>query len=437
MISRFAAILFSASKHGAGTWPAPAQAGVNLQELRFLELLPNKMISFDQAIAILREVAVPLGTEDVPLERAYGRILAEPVIARIAAPSRDTSAMDGYAVRNADVGTIPVVLQVIGKSFPGKGFDGIVGENEAVRIFTGAPVPQGADRVIIQENVTEAAGKATICAAFGPGRYIRKAGSDFLCGEELLPVNIQLGPGALLAAAAADYGHVRVWRRPKLAIISTGDELVAPGTAARMADHIPDSISFGIAALVKQRGGELISQRRVTDALPDLQRAADEAVSDADLIIVTGGASVGERDYAKAMFEALGLEILFAKVSVKPGKPVWLGRAGGRLVLGLPGNPTSAMVTARLFLAPLLAGLSGTSFDAAINWQAVNLSASLPDTGDRETFFLARDVDGLAVPITSYDSSGQKMLPFADLILRRAANQPSMASGSAVVAIRF
>jgi molybdopterin molybdotransferase len=298
------------------------------------------MISFDEACALVAREAAPLGVEPVPLARAAGRICANPVIARSAAPAVATSAMDGYAVRDADLPGSPRLLEVVGEVFAGQaGFSGELAPGRCVRIFTGAPLPIGADRVVMQENVRREGARIELADALGPNRHVRGVGSDFAQGEHLVPRGARLTPQALVAAAAADQATIEVYQRPRLAILSTGDELVEPGAAAKIPGAIPDSVSVGVAALAEQWGAEVVEQRRVRDDLAMLRAAARSALGGADLVVVTGGASVGEKDFARAMFEPLGLELLFAKVAIKPGKPVWLGRVGRKFVVGLPGNP--------------------------------------------------------------------------------------------------
>ncbi len=313
------------------------------------------MISFDEALALVADVAKPLGVETVALSGAHRRTLAAPVIARVDAPPRDVSAMDGYAVRDAD---LPGRLPVAGAAYPGDSIATLV-PGTCLRIFTGGPVPGGADRVVIQENVT----RESAVAIFGePGgaRHIRRRGADFAEGAMLLDAGRRLGPRELVAAAGADLGELEVWQKPMLAIFGTGDELTEPGSARDRPGSIPESLLTGVAALIEEAGGMIVMARRLKDNLPELTQMAGWALERADLVVVTGGASVGEKDFAKAMFEPHGLELIFSKVAIKPGKPVWLGRAAGRLVMGLPGNPGSAMVTARLLLVPLIEGLAGS-----------------------------------------------------------------------------
>lgn len=395
------------------------------------------MIGFDEALALVEAEARPLGRETVTLDQAHGRVLAAPVVAALDAPASDTSAMDGYAVREAEVAVLPARLRVVGESFAGRGFDGGMGPGECVRIFTGAPMPAGADRVIIQEIVRRDGDEAVFGHALGGGRHVRAMGSDFRAGDELLPAGRRLDARAMVAAAAADRATVEVWRRPRVVVLGTGDELAEPGTAAAAPGAIPESVSFGVAALVAQWGGEVVARRRLADDPAALEAAAAAALAEADLVVVTGGASVGEKDYARAMFGPAGLELVFSKVAMKPGKPVWLGRARDRLVLGLPGNPTSAMVTGRLFLAPLVAGLAGADPASALAWRPARLDAPLPPCGDRETFHRAAWREGRARPLTDQDSSAQKALAAADLLIRSRPGAPGLEPGDEVEVLDF
>lgn len=390
------------------------------------------MISFDEALRLVEETARPLGRESVAIAEAAGRVLAAPVRAMLDSPPADCSAMDGYAVREAD---LPGRLQVIGESFAGRGYDGAVGPGACVRIFTGAPLPGGADRVVIQEVVEREGDIAVIAEPPGKAKHVRPRGSDFRAGETLLDAGRRLDPRALVAAAGADLAELEVWRRPEILVLGTGDELAPPGQARDRPGAIPESVSYGVAALAVQLGGHSLGARRLADDLPAMERAAGEALGAADLVVVTGGASVGEKDFAEAMFLPHGLDLIFSKVAIKPGKPVWLGRAGGRLVMGLPGNPTSAMATARLLLAPLVAGLGGR--EARPHWRRLRLAAALPACGDRETFHRARLVDDRALPVGNQDSSAQKALAEADLLLRSRPNDPAREAGEEIEALDF
>lgn len=394
------------------------------------------VISFDEALALLEASALPLGTEEVPLAGAAGRVLAEPLTARSDGPRVAVAAMDGYAVLHA--ATRPgEPLRVIGEARAGAAFPGTLGAGEAVRIFTGAVLPAGADRCIMQEYATRDGDGVTFAEGYGPGWHVRAAASDFAAGAVLLDAGTRLTARAMIAAAAADRARISVSRRPRVAIIATGDELAAPGEAHVSADTIPESVTFGVAAMAEQAGAQIVRQAIGADSLPELEQLAGAVLAQAELVIVTGGASVGERDFAKPMFASHGLDLVFSKVAIKPGKPVWLGRAGGTLVLGLPGNPTSAMVTARLFLLPLLAALQGQTTRDVLRWRHLPLAEPIADNGPRETFVRAVwEEDGLS-PISNQDSGAQAALARADWLIRRPPNAPAEVAGALVSALAF
>ena len=396
------------------------------------------MIGFDEASRRVAALAKPLGVERLALNLAWTRILAAPVVARRATPEAAVSAMDGYAVRDADLASAETRLRLVGEAFAGSPGGGpALDPGACVRIFTGAPLPPGADRVLMQEIVRRD-GDCVLLAERPPAaRHVRAAGSDFAAGEVLLDAGTQLTPQALVAAAAADLDSVEVYRRPRVAVLSTGDELVAPGAAAHTPGTIPESVSFGVAALVRAWGGEVVGRQRLRDDLPSLVHAARFALEGADVVVVTGGASVGERDYSKAMFQALGVQFEFEKVAIKPGKPVWVGRVGQRIVVGLPGNPSAAMVTARLFLAPILAGLSGRRPEDALAWRAAPLLAPLPACGDRECFHRGRTAADGVRPVGNQDSSAQKDLAMADLLIRRPPGARRLSVGDLVEVLAF
>ena len=395
------------------------------------------MISFDQAIEIIRGAARPIGTETVTLGEAAGRVLAAPVIAAMDSPRADVSAMDGYAVRSADLSAFPATLQVIAESLPGEGWPGTVEPGTCVRIFTGAPLPQGADRIVIQEQVRRDGDSAIIDSDPDPATWVRPRGKDFRAGDEVLARGRLLDPAALIAAAGADLAELEVFVRPRLALLSTGDELVEPGEARMAALAVPDSASLGVAALAGQWGGQVVSRARLFDDLDMMKPAARDAGEIADVVVVIGGASVGERDFAKAMFEPLGLEPLFSKISMRPGKPAWFGRIGETLVLGLPGNPTSALVTARLLLAPLLAAMQGRPTEQALAWEPARLAAALPPCDLRETFHRARLGSGVVSLVEFQESHAQKALAQADILVRQIANSPASPSGEIVQVLRL
>lgn len=395
------------------------------------------MISFDEAAALVRETARALGSEDVALADAHGRRLAEDVTAAIDSPTRAVSVMDGYAVRAADLAALPARLPLQQQIFAGAAAPAPLAAGTCARIFTGAPMPDGADRVVIQEEVARDGEVAVIAGPLSPARFVRQRASDFATGDLLVPAGRVCGPGELMAIAAGDRGSVTCFRRPRVLLIATGDELAAPGNARRAAGAIPDSVSPGIAALVRDWGGEVVGATRLADTLEAMQTAAGEALTRADLIVVTGGASVGEKDFAKRMFEPHGLDLIFSKVAMKPGKPTWLGRCGSRLVIGLPGNPTSAMVTGRLFLAPLVAGLAGGDPGRAWAFEQLTLGGPLAACGDRENFARGRDEGEQLVPLGSQDSGAQATMAAADWLVRQAPASPALDAGDRVEALRF
>ncbi|WP_226699984.1 molybdopterin molybdotransferase MoeA [Qipengyuania gaetbuli] len=394
------------------------------------------MISFEDAIGLLDENATMLGEEIIPLEQASGRVLAASLYAPRDAPNCPVAAMDGYAV--LDASTKPGErLRLIGQSAAGAGFNGCVGPGEAVRIFTGAPMPEGSDRCIMQEYAEREGDTVIFSDRYGPGWHVRSPGSDFSAGAQLVPAGTRLNARAMVAAAAADAASVRVSVRPRVAIVGTGDELMTPGSAHMRADAIPESVTYGVAAMVADAGGIVVERTLGSDDLPALEELAGTLLSKADVVIVTGGASVGERDFAKPMFASHGLESLFEKVAIKPGKPVWLGRAQGKWILGLPGNPTSAMVTGRLFLVPLLAKLQGQELDQALVWRTMPLAAPLRQTGGRETFVRALlSEDGLE-PLDNQESGSQAALMQADWLIRCPPNAKSSHAGERVTALAF
>jgi molybdopterin molybdotransferase len=398
--------------------------------------MTGTLTRFEDALALIEREVVPLGSERVALAEASGRVLAEPLDARFDAPRQPISAMDGYAVILADVEP-GKNLRVVGESCAGTPYAGTIAPGETARIFTGAVLPAGADCVVMQEYAIREGERVTFAPGYGPGCHVRPAGSDFAAGERLLPAGTRLTPRAMIAAAAADRDALSVALRPRVAIIGTGDEIADPGTAHQRADAIPDTVTFGIAALANDFGARIVARALGADHLPTLERLAGAMLQQADVVIVTGGASVGERDFAKPMFAVHGLELLFAKLAIKPGKPVWLGRAQGRWVIGLPGNPTAAMVTARLFLVPLLARLQGEALDEVMHWRRLPLAAPIAAPGQRETFLRARWQNKGLWPLANQDSGAQAVLARADWLIRCPPDSGPLAQSELVEALAF
>jgi molybdopterin molybdotransferase len=393
-------------------------------------------VSVDAAMRLILAEGAVRAPERVPLGEAGGRILASPIVARRMAPTGDVAAMDGYAVRDADLTAAWNRLTVIGESFAGHGFTGVVLAGSAVRVFTGAPVPVGADRVIVQEDTQRIRGQVAVPRPSGK-RHIRSAGSDFAAGDVLVDAGVPLTPGRLVAAAAADIAEVIAFARPKVTIVATGDELRTPGADLHRQDSVPESVTFGIAELARIFGGQACVHPRLPDDLDRLQAAAGAILEVSDIVVITGGASVGERDYARAMFARSGLRIHFSKVSMRPGKPVWFGRAGRACILGLPGNPTAAMVTARLFLAPLIAAMAGRDARTALGWRSRPIVEALEPTGPFDCF-LGASLAGDAVSASANrDSSAQRTLAATDTLIRRRAHAPAAAPGDLVETLDF
>ncbi|MCR9078894.1 MAG: molybdopterin molybdotransferase MoeA [Hyphomonadaceae bacterium] len=393
-------------------------------------------LGFDEAFARMRDAISPLGSEVVALEQALGRVASEPIAARLTMPRQDVSAMDGYAMREADASDIPFRLPVCGEIAAGAAPGAVLCDGAMARIYTGAPLPASADLVIMQENVARHGDHATVERAFGPGRHIRKAGSDFMIGDEMIAAGQMLSWKALTTIAGADVAEAKVYKQPRVAILATGDELALPGTARAQSGKIPESVSYGVRAFVDLYGGKTVWRQSVPDS-PDLLRAAARsAVEISDLVIVIGGASVGERDYSRAIFDE-DLEYVFPKVAIKPGKPVWMARSAGRWVLGLPGNPTAALVTARLFLGPLLAGLTGRDPSALLEFSSMELMSELPATKGRESFVRGQRVGHGVRALAKQDSSNQSVLARADVLIRRPPDDPARAPGETVSVLDF
>ncbi|MDR6623907.1 molybdopterin molybdotransferase MoeA [Caulobacter segnis] len=390
------------------------------------------MIPYQEALDRIIDQVRPLGIETIGLADAAGRRLAKPVIAARDAPLVAVSAMDGYALRDGDLKGVSRSLPIIGAAYAGRGLGQSLPDGACARVFTGAPVPDGADRIVLQEEVAVVDGRAQFLEAVGGKRHIRPAGCDFRRGEILVDAGLTLNPQRLTAAAAADLGAVCLWRRPRVAILATGDELAEPGQAGADPNKISESVSFGVAALIAAWGGEVTARRCASDDLATLQALAAQLAQTVDVVVLIGGASVGERDHARSAFVGPDFRLVFAGVAIKPGKPVWSGRAGERWIVGLPGNPTSALVTARLLLVPLIVGLGGGDPTEALVWRDQSLAASLAAPGPRETFVRARLTAAGAEPLEDQDSASQKALAQADLLIRLAGGGASTPIGARV-----
>lgn len=386
---------------------------------------------------ILKNVK-PLPAEDVKLEQALGRVLAKPLKAVRNQPPFDASAMDGYAVVAADVAMAPATLKLIGLSAAGHGFKGRLKRAQCVRIFTGAPVPKGADAVVIQEN-TEAAGKdVKVLQPAKPAQNIRFAGLDFRRGDALLPAGLKLGARDIGLAAAANAPKLSLRRRPVVALIATGDELVLPGKSPR-ADQIVSSNSHALAAMAEHLGATVINFGIVPDNLRATERAIARAAK-ADILVTTGGASVGDHDYVQEALRNAGVKIDFWKIAMRPGKPFMYGRRKGQHVLGLPGNPVSALVCARLFLKPLIDALLG--LPPGDDLIEARLGASMKENDSRQdyvraTLIEAADGSRVATPFQKQDSSMQRTFREAQALIVRPPFAKVAGAGDVVKILRL
>jgi molybdopterin molybdotransferase len=391
------------------------------------------LLSVDDALALVLNGLSPLEAETVPIADAAGRVLAEDLAATLTQPPFDTSAMDGYALRASDVATLPATLSLIGESAAGARFKGSMGPGEAVRIFTGAPLPDGADTIAIQEN-TEKTGETVLIKEAAPGRHIRPRGQDFQEGEVLLRKGTPLGARGLMLAASMNHAELPVVRRPKVAILATGDEVVPPGSTLGP-DEIVSSVPYGLAALIERHGGEAIKLGIAEDNVESLVTLARTG-GGADILVTIGGASVGERDLVVSALDGEGLKLDFAKVAMRPGKPVFSGRLGTQRLLGVPGNPISALICAHVFLVPMLERLLGVTAQGTPYPEAV-LGEKVEANGPRAHYMRAvsnwQD-DGTRVvrPLPSQDSALVAAFARADCLILRQPHAPSLESGEAV-----
>ncbi|MGU3284202.1 molybdopterin molybdotransferase MoeA [Methylobacterium mesophilicum] len=391
---------------------------------------------------VLASIPAPVEAETVPLVRAAGRTLAADVAASRTQPPFPASAMDGYAVRFADASVVGASLRSIGTSAAGHGFPGRIGPGEAVRIFTGAPVPEGADAILIQEDAEAEGESVRVMEAVEQSRFIRRAGLDFTAGETLLVAGMTLDARRLALAAAAGHPELSVRRRPRVAILATGDELVEPGAVPAW-DQIVASNSLALAALSAEAGAEIIDLGIAADdhgALEDAFRRAREAR--ADLLITLGGASVGDHDLVQAALAREGLELGFWRVALRPGKPLMHGRLGDMLVIGLPGNPVSSIVCGLLFVVPAIRALQGDPQAGADRSEPATLARDLPANDGRADYMratLALEPGRLPVadPEKRQDSSMLAVLGRAEALLIRAPHEKAAKAGDACRIIRL
>jgi molybdopterin molybdotransferase len=381
---------------------------------------------------ILANIPQPRPVEVVALERATGRTLAVELAAKRTQPPNAVSAMDGYAVRAGDLAQLPVKLKQIGESTAGHGFSGSIGPKETVRIFTGAPMPDGCDTILIQENASVEAGFVEPLQSVASGRHIRAKGIDFAEGEVLLAAGTRFGASNIALAAAMNFTEVAVTRRPRVGILATGDELVHPGATIGV-DQIVASNSFAIAALVEAAGGEALDLGIARDELGALVERIAAARAAADVLVTLGGASVGDHDLVKPALAGQGMELNFWKIAMRPGKPVIHGHLGPMIILGLPGNPVAAFVAGMVFLVPLLRALCGDPDAGRDQSEPAILGKALRGNDNRQDYLRATlrpSEMGLpvATPFEIQDSSLLRLLAEAQcLVIREPHAEPASA----------
>jgi molybdopterin molybdotransferase len=398
------------------------------------------LLSVADALERVLEHAAPLPAEEVPLSEAAGLVLAYPLKALRTQPPADLSAMDGYAVRASDVATTPVRLKIIGEVAAGRPFGRKVGAGEAARIFTGGVMPDGTDAIIIQEHTKRDGDVVEVAKPSAKGRHIRIKGLDFTAGETLIPEGHRLSARDLALAAGMNHPLVPVHRRPKVAMFATGDELMPPG-AQLGPGQIVSSNNYAIGALARAEGASVEDIGIVGDRLDDTVAAVRRArQGGADILITSGGASVGEYDLVQKAFTAEGMELSFWRLALRPGRPLMYGRLGAMHVLGVPGNPVSAFVCGFLFLVPLIRCLAGrTDLERPID-EAL-LGCDLPENDERADYLRATLTEGtqgpVATPFPVQDSSMMTPLAKAGCMVIREPFAPAAKAGSRCAIVKF
>lgn len=395
-----------------------------------------------EAQARLLGAARPVtATETVRLEDADQRVLAHDLHARLTQPPFHASAMDGYALRAADVPQIGSVLTVIGESAAGHAFEGRVGEGQAVRIFTGAPLPEGADTVLIQEDAERLDdGKIRTSYDVTEGRHIRPRGQDFVEGETGLKAGTELSFTDITLAAAMNHAQLPVYRKPLIAILATGDELIPPGGTPNPAQIIASN-TFGVATLARKAGADILDLGIVADDEVLIRAAIDKAIAaKADVLVTLGGASVGDHDLVQAALKAQGMTLDFWRIAMRPGKPLMVGSIGDMQVLGLPGNPVASLVCSLLFLEPLIQKLSHRQITSRKT--KAKTATTLKANDQRQDYLRARIIgheDGVPVveAFTKQDSSMLKIMAESDCLIVRAPFADELEAGGECVVVRL
>ncbi len=387
------------------------------------------MISVQEALSRILAKRPRRAPVTLPLAQTLGCILAKDITALVTLPPLAASAMDGYAVRLEDVREAGAVLNVIGEAPAGHPFTGSIKSRQAVRIFTGGAVPDGADHIVIQENVARDGNNIMVNTPSEAARHIRKAGIDFFEGTKLISAGTLIGPPEIALAAAANHAQISVYPRLKIALLANGDELRPPGSTLKSSEII-SSNPLALGALITQWGGEVLDMGIADDSLAAIT-ALIEAAQEADIIIPIGGASVGDHDYMRPAFREAGLNMIFEKVAVRPGKPVWFGTLGDQCVLGLPGNPASAVVCAHLYLKTLMGRQNGLTYSKAL------LTENLNANGPRETYLrglasVTEDAQLIVTPFPRQDSSLLSPFARANVLIRLPVNAGPWDTGAMV-----
>ncbi len=395
----------------------------------------TRALTVEEARARILAGAIAItDTRRAGLIAAYGGVLAQPLVARLTQPPFTASAMDGYAVRAQDVATLPASLDVLGESAAGHGFGQQLTPGSAVRIFTGAPLPKGADAIVIQENTRREGRRVMVLEGSPDPAHVRPAGGDFLAGTALIPDSRRLSSRDITLAAAMGYAELTLRRKPIVAILANGDELVPPGTLPS-ADQIVCSNTYGIAAMIEAGGGEARLLGIAHDTRDSLGAHVD-AASGADVLVTVGGASVGDHDLVAPVLQARGMALDFWNIAMRPGKPLMHGSLGSQRVLGLPGNPVSSLVCTRLFVLPLVRALLGLDPEPESPATA-RTTTELGANGARAHYMRAtieRSSDGSlrATPVASQDSSLMAPLAEADCLIIRPIGAAALPAGSSV-----
>ncbi len=391
------------------------------------------MIPVEDALARVTAAVEPLETELVSLSEGLDRVLAEDLHARVTQPPCPVSSMDGYAVRSVDLAKPPVTLTMVGEVAAGGRHDEALAAGQTVRIFTGGPLPPDADAVVIQEDVTAEGTRVTFPEPVAAGRFVRPAGLDFKAGELGLPAGRRLSPRDIGLAAAMNVPWLTVHRRPRIAVLSTGDELVLPGTAPGPSEIVASN-GFSLSAFVRLCGAQPLHLGIAEDS-PEALRSRLEAARGADLLVTSGGASVGKHDIVGSVLESLGMELDFWRIAMRPGKPLMFGRMGALPVLGLPGNPVSSLVCAELFLKPAIDIMRGCR-DEPHRTRRATLAGGLAANDRRQDYLRARlrEENGqlLAEPFERQDSAMLAVLAEADCLIVRPPHAPAAEAGEPV-----